>query len=238
MLILLAPSENKSTQNSNHKFNIHNLLIPQITQNRQFIIDKYQKCCQDDIFLKKAVKGLNIKTKFEDELSNIALLRYNGVAFKAIDFQNLKEDEQDFLKNSVIIFSNIFGVIRGGDYIPFYHMKQGEILQDFNQYQYYANVLSKPLDDFLKNELVIDLRAGFYEKIYTIKNDFITFKFSKNGKIQSHFAKHYRGQITKYIAQQRPKNLNEILNMNMQDLKIYEILTINNKTEIHLNILG
>jgi cytoplasmic iron level regulating protein YaaA (DUF328/UPF0246 family) len=104
----------------------------------------------------------------------------------------------------VILFSNLFGPIKANDKIPEYKLKQGVKMGNLNIEKTYKNLFSASLDKYL-GEYIIDLRAGFYEKFYTISVPHVAFKFLKNGKVVSHYAKAYRGKILQHIAQTKPK---------------------------------
>lgn len=79
------------------------------------------------------------------------------------------------------------------------------------------------LDEFVGEE-VIDLRAGFYEKFYKVKKaNTLTFKFVKDGKVVSHWAKHYRGKLLQEIAKNNIQNHSEFMDMQIPGLKLNEI---------------
>ncbi len=92
------------------------------------------------------------------------------------------------------------------------------------------------MDEYLKDEDIIDLRAGFYEKFYKIEKPYTTMKFIKDGKVVSHWAKAYRGIILKLLAQNSVKSIDELMNMQIQSLHIEEIKKQKNKTEIVYSI--
>jgi cytoplasmic iron level regulating protein YaaA (DUF328/UPF0246 family) len=90
---------------------------------------------------------------------------------------------------------------------------------------------------FLKDEEIIDLRAGFYEKFYKIKQPYLTMKFLNNGKVVSHWAKAYRGIVLKMLAINNIQSIEALMNMEIENLKVEEIKTQKNKTEITYAIL-
>ena len=134
---------------------------------------------------------------------------------------------------NVIIFSNLFGPILAGDSgIPEYKLKQGEALGELKLEKYYKEFFSDAIDEYLKDEEIIDLRAGFYEKFYKINKPYITMKFLKDGKVISHWAKAYRGLILKAIAYHDIQSIDELMMMEVENLSIKEIKKIGLKTEI------
>ena len=101
----------------------------------------------------------------------------------------------------------------------------------------YNDNFSKKLDKYLENDDILDLRAGFYEKFYVIKKPYKTLKFIKDGKVVSHFAKAYRGEILKIIAQNDIKTFEDFMNLELKNLKLKEIKEQKLKTEIVYSII-
>ena len=103
-----------------------------------------------------------------------------------------------------------------------------------------SDLLSKSvleLGEIFLNEDIIDLRAGFYEKFYKINKPYTTMKFIKDGKVVSHWAKAYRGVILKLIAINNIKTIDELMNMQIENLKIEEITKQKLNTQIVYSII-
>lgn len=141
------------------------------------------------------------------------------------------------LKYQCFIFINSSYILLIVDRIPEYKLKQGQTFDNIKIEKYYLDNFSDIIDEYLENEDILDLRAGFYEKFYKIKGPYLTMKFIRNGKVVSHFAKAYRGEIVKILAQKNIHTIEEIYNLNIENLKVEEILKQKNKTEIIYNIL-
>ncbi len=242
MKILFSPSEAKSQQSPIKSDLKSSLSFHEHYDKRFEVLKKYNDILQSHntkelsklIGLKKEADILTYKDI--DILSSslqLAILRYTGVGYKYLDFNSLEEDAKQNILNSVIIFSNLLGPIRAGDKIPLYKLKQGENLQGFDLSRYYKENFSKSLDNFIGNDLLIDLRAGYYEKFYSPKIKRITMKFLKNGKAVSHFAKAYRGLALRALAVSNPQNEEEFKNMLIPDLQIKEI-QIKGKNTIYI----
>ncbi|WP_226812733.1 peroxide stress protein YaaA [Aliarcobacter butzleri] len=120
--------------------------------------------------------------------------------------------------------------------IPEYKLKQGETFDNLKIEKFYCDSFSSKLDEFLKDEDVIDLRAGFYEKFYQIKKPYTTMKFIKDGKVVSHWAKAYRGIILRLLAQNNIQNIDQLMSMEIENLSIEEIKKQKLKTEIIYSI--
>lgn len=236
MKILFAPSESKNTINTNSPISSTDLVFPELFDMRLEVLRRYQTIIDegDSIKLQKlfGIKNENIfKSNIFTSLTSKAVERYNGVAYEHLAYSSLDENSQKFIDSNVMIFSNLFGPILAADHIPIYKLQQGETLDDFRCELFYREHFSSLIDLWLEDDIVLDLRAGFYEKFYTLKSPYITMKFLKNGKVVSHFAKAYRGEVLRQIAIFKPKNEKEFGNIAFKNLKIREIITKKLKQE-------
>ena len=218
MKILLAPSERKTLGGDNPPISKKSFILPEIYEKRIEGVKKY------DEFLKTTDDVKNFgddKTSVFERPTKKAILRYSGVAFDHLKYSELDEESQKWIDENVYIFSNLFGVISAGDFIPYYTLKQGS-KPGFDIYSYHHNLFAPILEKINETEPFIDLRAKFYEKIYKPKNAII-FKFIKNGKVVSHFAKAYRGKLTATLSKYKPKTLEDVLKIPFENIKILEI---------------
>lgn len=129
-----------------------------------------------------------------------ALRLYSGVAYKALDFASLKKKAQDFLLESTLIFSNLFGLVRGFDPLPHYHLNQNYRSKNLS-----LNALYKAQRDEISaflDKIIIDLRAGVYVKAYPLKsaNFCQPHYILPIPKGTSHQAKLYRGLALRELA--------------------------------------
>lgn len=129
-----------------------------------------------------------------------ALRLYSGVAYKALDFASLEKKAQDFLLESTLIFSNLFGLVRGFDPLPYYHLNQNYRSKNLS-----LNALYKAQRDEISaflDKIIIDLRAGVYVKAYPLKsaNFCQPHYILPIPKGTSHQAKLYRGLALRELA--------------------------------------
>ena len=82
----------------------------------------------------------------------------------------------------------------------------------------------------------MDLSASYYQKYYKPSTNVITYKFLKGGKVVSHWAKHYRGELLRQIALNNISSFDELLNYNFDNLELVEIITKKNIKTIVMNI--
>jgi len=227
MKILLAPSERKTKGGNFPPINETSFVFPEIYQKRIEIIKKYDEFLQTTDDVKNFGED---KSSVFARATKKAILRYSGVAFEHLDYESLDNTEKKWINENVLIFSNLFGVISANDKIPYYTLKQGK-KPEFDIYKAHKEIFTPILEEINEKEIFIDLRAKFYEKIYKPKNS-ITFSFIKNGKIVSHFAKAYRGLLTRYIAIHKPNNIDELLKIEFPNVKIIEIIEKKGNLEI------
>ncbi len=239
MKILLAPSETKSEGGD----------FPPLSQAKNLlfysneVIDTYEE------YLKKSsleelsewfgIKNLKEVEKYKSSVlvkpTKKAIERYTGVAYEAIDYPNLDSKTQEFIDKNVVIYSNLFGVVLASNLIPDYKFKQTALLPNLNTEKYYAKHLKSLLDNYLGDE-VLDLSAGYYLKFYKPKANVITYKFLKGGKVVSHFAKHYRGELVKQIALNNITSFAELMNFQFENLSLLEIQQKGNLKTIIMEI--
>lgn len=184
-----------------------------------------------------------------------AVLRYIGVAFSALDFEHLESYARDYLNEHLLIFSNLFGLLRAEDKIPYYDLKQGEGFKDtnltFSTKQLYAKnseniwkflLQNYPTDTKRQNKEsleILDLRAGFYQKCFDLSkiptalkiNELLVYEpnFIKNGKVVSHYAKHYRGVLLRMCAKEELKCLQDLSSLYIEGLELESMQTIQDK---------
>ena len=245
MKILFSPSETKIAGGDEISFNKNSFIFPELFEKRMEIVKQYND------FITSASKEELMKlfgTKKEDLIEQYSrnlfktpttkvIQRYDGVAFDYLEYSKLESNEKAYIDENVLIFSNLFGVLKAGDNgLPDYKLKQGETFSNLKIEKFYNDNFSKVLDEYLKDEDIIDLRAGFYEKFYKIEKPYTTMKFIKDGKVVSHWAKAYRGVILNLLAQNNIQTIEELMNMEIEDLSIEEIKKQKLKTEIIYNI--
>ncbi len=245
MKILFSPSETKIAGGDKISFDKDSFILPELFEKRMEIVKQYNDFVttapKDELIKLFGTKKDEIleqysKNIFETPTTKV-IKRYDGVAFDYLEYEKLKENEKSYIDENVLIFSNLFGVLKAGDTgLPDYKLKQGETFSNLKIEKFYNDNFSPALDEYLKDEDIIDLRAGFYEKFYKIEKPYTTMKFIKDGKVVSHWAKAYRGIILKLLAQNSIKSIDELMNMQIDSLHIEEIKKQKNKTEIVYSI--
>ena len=243
MKILLAPSETKKSGGED-SFHPSALLFNELSSQRMKLLHIYTNVLQKNNMqvlskmfgIKKETDILKYKKDIIHELTMKAIKRYTGVAFDYLGYETLSTQEQSYIDNNVILFSNLFGPIKASDYIPEYKLKQGEAVADIKPEKFYHEHATHLIEEYLKTEEILDLRSGFYDKFYKPKKPYTTLKFIKAGKVVSHWAKAYRGIVLREIAKANVKTIDNFMKLPIEGLTIHEIQTKKNKTEIIYNI--
>ncbi|MBT0885246.1 MULTISPECIES: peroxide stress protein YaaA [unclassified Campylobacter] len=242
MKILFSPSEEKiNSLNACNidelkifftNLNLDNLSIK--SQFRKSYIKEYINHF-DNLELIFGVKNTqNILNNFSNKLYK-AIILYQGVSYKELDYNSLSNEEKTYIDDNVIIFSNLFGPILANDEIPFYKLKQGVKLNKINQAKEYLKDTTNNLNEIIK-EFAIDLRADIYKDYYQIQIPHATFIFMKNNKQLSHSSKVYRGRVLRLLAQNNITNIKELSNMIYTNFSVINIENIENKTIFYIDI--
>jgi len=121
--ILLAPAETKNEGGSKQAFCKENFFLEKKFSYREEIFNLYENYVQslklEELSKWFGIKKLDDVKKYSESLKNKATMkaiqRYNGVAFDALEYNNLSSKEQSYIDENVIIFSNLFGPIKASD---------------------------------------------------------------------------------------------------------------------------
>lgn len=245
MKILFAPSEGKREGGDFPPLGKSSLIFPDYYSKRLEVANRYQKMVsegnRDTLEILFGVKDIReferYKIPFDDAPTMKAIERYDGVAYDYLDYPSLSKEAQSYIDKNTLIFSNLFGPIGAGDFIPDYKLKQGSPIEGLALEKYYKEHLSDAVDDMLGNNEVLDLRAGFYDKFYIPKNTATTLKFLKEGKVVSHWAKAYRGKALRAIAMHQVQTVEEFLTVQIDGLILSEIIETTKKKEIVYTIV-
>ncbi len=208
MKILLASSEAKTEGGVRRELSEQNLFLEHLFAKRMDVINSYVDFI-DKMSIEKLSAWIGLKNlervshysnSLFDRALNKSILRYDGVAFRALDYPSLTKEQQVYIDSNVIVFSKLFGPIKADDFIPDYKFKQTSEIAGLDVVAHYRNNFSPSLDDYLGAE-ILDLRPAYFQKFYKPKNArVVALKFVKNGKTISHWAKHYRGFVLRSIA--------------------------------------
>ena len=246
MKVLFSPSETKTSLAYAPVLDKNSFIFPHLYPKRTEVLHRYEAFVQsasasqlqhlfgikDSVALRERFAHL-----YTQGLTCKAMERYDGVAYDYLCYKSLDDTAQAWLGKNVMIFSNLFGPILANDLIPEYKLQQGETLDGFKPEAFYKEHFSDAISDWIGDEIILDLRAGFYEKFYTLTHPYLTMKFLKQGKVVSHFAKAYRGKVLRTLACEKPKSEDDFLRIAFENLRILEISQKGFKKELLCEII-
>lgn len=197
MLIVLPPSETKAPGGSGPALDLEGLSFPTLTPVRSALIDELSDLEVTDAM---AVLGISEKLRPEAEANRElrtsptmpALHRYTGVLFDALSAPTLPELAWDRLA----VGSALFGVVRAGDLIPRYRLSGGTKLDERTMRSRWGRLITEALAE---EDFVVDLRSGAYQQLGRVPGA-VTVRVEKDGKVVSHFNKHYKGELARVLA--------------------------------------
>jgi len=158
------------------------------------------------------LKGKNLQNAIEinSDLLNKetmpAIERYDGVMFKAIEYNKLNEKQKENFNNSTIFIDGMFGLLRPQDKIPEYKLKINSKFSDIDITKYWKQNLIGLFHSLFKEKIIIDILPETHRKVVTIPSDSkyyqIKFMIEKNGKNVNvgHDSKKLKGELIQYIS--------------------------------------
>jgi len=174
MLILLPPSEGKSSPESGELLNLTNLSFDT------------ELCDVRTSLITNLIA--NAKCRPAHEI-------YSGVLYQALNWEGLPKSAQNRGKKSVVIISALFGALRLNDYIPSYKVKMKNSI--------WKEAVTRALDS-LESDLVIDCRSSTYAGAWTPDptRTVAIRVFKVDGRkrtVITHMSKKYRGELTRLL---------------------------------------
>lgn len=168
-----------------------------------------------------------------------AIRLYNGVGYKALDFESLDSQTKSYMRENLYIFSNLFGMVRADTLLPYYNLHQGKGKGAFALKTLYKN-LKPSIDEILENDEVLDLRAEAYLKVYQVDKckHYTQVVFLKNGKRVSHYAKHYRGIYARVVAQKGVDSSRELEHLAFDELSLCDKKAFENATILTYEVIS
>lgn len=135
-----------------------------------------------------------------------ALERYTGVLYDALDPTTLATTE------NLVVCSALFGLLRATDMIPHYRLSGGTKLPTGDgatptMKARWGSLITEALMD--ADDFIVDLRSGTYQQLGRVPGA-ITVRVEKDGKVVSHFNKHYRGLVARELAGNECTSIGEV----------------------------
>ena len=174
---------------------------------------------------------------FNETNAKAAVYAFKGDVYTGLEAESLSKDDINFTQEHLSLLSGLYGLLRPLDLMQAYRLEMGTKFANKhgkNLYEFWGNKITEEINKREK-DCVINLASNEYFKAVNKKvlNAEIinpVFKDEKNGtlKIISFYAKKARGMMTRFIIQNRIKNVEEIKNFNLGGYAFSESLS-NNK---------
>ena len=105
-----------------------------------------------------------------------AIERYTGVVYNHIDWPTLSAQAKNYMKNHIIIFSGLFGMVKPLTPIPNYKLKMNVLSLEYH----WKETLTNTLKD---EDLVVDLLPQVHRKAYIPQNNVKNTKYVPSWRI-------------------------------------------------------
>nr|WP_317628482.1 peroxide stress protein YaaA [Glutamicibacter nicotianae] len=248
VLILLPPSEGKTAHAEGAPFEIEDLSFPELSAERRLVLDALAEVSarEDAMDLlgvgaslaNEVARNINLHTEPAAQAHDI----YSGVLFEALDYASLEEAARRRADESIIVISALWGAVRFGDRIPPYRLSMSVKLEPLGKLAtWWKKRLATVLDEAAGSQLIVDARSSTYAAAYkpASGNTVAVNVFQlRNGtpKVVSHFAKHTRGEVARFLVEQpvEPRNPGELLDLVQTK---WEASLVEDKKGLALNIL-
>ena len=165
------------------------------------------------------------------------LLGYDGLVFKNIKAEEFSKEDFEFANDNIKILDAFYGIVNPLDEVLPYRLEmQYPIkIEDKNLYKFWNDKIYNKL--YSEDNVIVNLASEEYAKVVRkfLKEDDIFidihFKVYKNGKLKTlaTLAKIARGQMVKYIVENKINNPEDLKNFNFDNYKFSHNLSTNRK---------
>ncbi len=218
MLILLPPSEGKSTPTRGKPLDLERLSCPGLTETREQVLEALVHLCETDTEL--AARTLGLGPTQSDDVRRNACLRtsptarvdaiYTGVLYDALDLASLDAPARRRASRTLAITSSLFGLVRPGDRLPSYRLAGGVNLPGLGVVSTrWREVLDPVVREAAGKGLVVDLRSATYASFWRPERDLskrvatvrVLHAVGAQRKVVSHFNKATKGRLVRSLLQ-------------------------------------
>lgn len=222
MKIIFSPSKEMKVGELNSPFSFS----PKFKSESVEIINILKNLDKNQIEKIMKIKGELLEETYNniinyDSLSvEKAINLYNGVAFKKLELESYNSKELEYLNNSLIILSAMYGALNPFDNIKKYRLDMTMKISENSLYSFWSEKVTVYINELLSQDsekILLNLASNEYSKIINKKSlNFkmitIDFKEFKNGKYLSvsSFSKQGRGMLLNYLIKNQITNIEDI----------------------------
>ena len=219
MLILLPPSEGKTTPRRGKPLDLASLSFPDLEPHRAEVLDALiALCTTDEPAAAAEVLGLG-KTQTEQVAAGARLSQaptaradavYSGVLYEALDLPSLTGPARRRATSWLAVTSGLFGLLRPADRIPAYRLSGDVTLPGIGTLStYWSRRLDESVRAAAGRGLVVDLRSSTYASFWRPAPDLagrvvtvrVLHEVDGTRKVVSHFNKATKGRIVRALLE-------------------------------------
>ncbi|WP_405596859.1 peroxide stress protein YaaA [Streptomyces sp. NBC_01410] len=212
MLVLLPPSEGKAASGRGAPLKPESLSLPGLAGARAAVLDELVELCAADE--DKAREVLGLSEGLRGEIAKNVELRtagtrpagqiYTGVLYDALDLATLEPDARRRARQSLLVFSGLWGAVRITDRIPSYRCSMGVKLPGLGALgAHWREPMASVLPEAAGDGLVLDLRSSAYAAAWKPKGEVagrtatLRVLHAPTRKVVSHFNKATKGRLVR-----------------------------------------
>ena len=218
MLILLPPSEGKTSPRRGRPLALGELAFPDLYAARGDVLDALVALCDGDP--DEAARVLGLGRTQADEVARNAALReaptgradavYSGVLYEALDLSGLDAAARRRATQWLVVTSSLFGLVRPADRIPAYRLAGGVSLPETGPVAtYWSRHLDATVRAAAGRGLVVDLRSSTYVPFWRPSPDVaprvvtvrVLHEVDGVRKVVSHFNKATKGRLVRDLLE-------------------------------------
>jgi uncharacterized protein len=169
VVILLPPSEGKSSRRRGAAVSLGSLSFPELTQAREQVLESLAKVSEQPDAVARLGIGASLtsevqrNTRWRTEPALPASALYSGVLYDALDLAGLPAGAKRKAASRLLVSSAAWGVLRPGDRVPPYRVGMDVDLPDVGQLAaFWRRHLGPVLDDVTRGHVVVDCRSSTY----------------------------------------------------------------------------
>lgn len=216
MLVLLPPSEGKAASGRGAPLKPEGLSLPGLAQARAAVLAELVELCAGDEEKAREVLGLSEGLRGE-VAKNAGLLTagarpagevYTGVLYDALGLATLDAAARKRARESLLVFSGLWGAVRVDDRIPSYRCSMGVKLPGLGALgAYWREPMAEVMPEAAGDGLVLDLRSSAYAAAWRPKGEVagrtatVRVLHAPTRKVVSHFNKATKGRIVRSLLE-------------------------------------
>ncbi|QRZ62374.1 YaaA family protein [Rothia sp. ZJ932] len=212
MKILLPPSEGKCAALAGEPVDVDALSFPFLIPARESVAEVLRQVSGEVDALTMLKVGASLSAEVErntrvfEEPAHEAWRVYTGVLFEALNVASMSDAERQVAFESVLVVSALWGAVHLDDVIPAYRLSMGVKLPQVGDLAKFWRSELAPLNGGFAGELMVDCRSAAYSKAWvtpsarTVQVRVERLFDDGSRKVVSHMAKHYRGELARYLV--------------------------------------